>query len=66
MLSGKGQYAQFIYKGLYERYPIANVIVEENSDYRAIVKRRIKKLGFVKVIGQYLFAKYVLKKLMKT
>jgi methionyl-tRNA formyltransferase len=66
ILSGKGQYEQFFYNGLYDCCPIANVIIEEDLDYKIILKRRIKKIGYIKVAGQYLFTNYMVKRLMKS
>ncbi len=66
MLSGKGKFAPFIYNGLLNSYPIEKVIIEEDEDYELLLKRRAKKIGLVKVYGQKLFNKYVIKKLMQS
>ena len=65
LLSGKGKFSQFVYNGLQDRYPIDKVIIEEDIDYDTLLKRRRKKIGRIRVIGQRLFNKYIVKKLME-
>jgi folate-dependent phosphoribosylglycinamide formyltransferase PurN len=55
MLCGKGSSSRTMYHGLNEHVDIVAVILEEKPSPSHLVKRRIKKLGFLKVIGQLLF-----------
>ena len=65
LLSGKGKFSQFVYNGLKESWPIDKVIIEEDIDYDTLLKRRRKKIGRLRVAGQYLFNKHIIKKLME-
>jgi len=55
LLCTQGESTTFMYNGLKETHPISKVIYEEKIDKKKFLKRRIKKLGYVKVIGQVLF-----------
>lgn len=66
VLAGKGKLSQFVYNGLKDLYPIEKVIFEENEEYKSVLKRRAKRIGRIKTLGQYLFTTYTFKKLAKT
>ncbi|MFD1162231.1 formyl transferase [Hwangdonia seohaensis] len=69
MLVGGDHSSYAIYNALKNEYNISNVILEESKSRKEFIKRRIKKLGLIKVIGQVLFQKIVvpfLKKECKT
>jgi methionyl-tRNA formyltransferase len=55
MLTGEGKSSIFMYNGLKDSFHISKVIVEEKSDKKKFLKRRIKRLGYLKVFGQVLF-----------
>lgn len=55
MLCGKGSSSRIMYHGLKEYVDILAVIFEEKPSPNHLVKRRIKKLGLLKVMGQLLF-----------
>ncbi len=55
MLTGRGKSSTFMYNGLKDFFHISKVIIEEKSDRKKFLKRRIKRLGYFKVFGQVLF-----------
>ncbi len=57
MLAGGGESTAFMYHGLAAYFTIHTVIIEEGTDLKTFLKRRIKKLGWWQVIGQVLFTK---------
>lgn len=59
MLVGKDHSSFAIYNALKKEYNITNVILEESKSKKEFIKRRIKKLGLLKVMGQALFQKLV-------
>lgn len=59
MLVGAGQSSYCNYNALKEDYTISNIIIETEGNLKAFLKKRIKKFGIVKVIGQILFQKIV-------
>lgn len=63
MLAGRGTSTDVLYNSLKNDYDIAAVILEEPVRKKEFLKKRIKKLGLGKVIGQILFqfsvAKYL-------
>ncbi|WOD43359.1 formyl transferase [Hwangdonia lutea] len=65
MLVGGDHSSYAIYNGLKAEYNIAHVILEKPKSRKEFIKRRIKKLGLVKVIGQVLFQKLVVPFLKK-
>jgi len=52
LIAGKGQSTNIIFNALYERYGVVSAIIEDNESPIAFWKRRLKKLGLVKVLGQ--------------
>ncbi len=63
LLAGKGISTDILYNSLKNDYNIEAVILEESVPKKEFIKKRIKKLGIGKVIGQILFqfsvAKYL-------
>ena len=55
MLGGKGESTLFIYNALKNDFLIEKVIVESKVSNKNLIKSRIKKLGFFKVLNQILF-----------
>ena len=55
MLTGEGKSSVFMYNGLKDDFLISKVIIEEKSDKKKLLKKRVKRLGYFKVIGQVLF-----------
>ncbi|MEP6615530.1 MAG: formyl transferase [Ginsengibacter sp.] len=55
LLAGKGMSTQLIYHSLKNDFEIAAVIVENPEARMHFLKRRIRKLGIMKVAGQLLF-----------
>ncbi|SDE76345.1 Formyl transferase [Pricia antarctica] len=65
MLTGGGESSTFMFNGLKNDFPIANVIIEGRGNKKKFIKKRIKRLGYVKVFGQILFSLFVPKTLKK-
>ncbi|MFI1773823.1 formyl transferase [Thalassobellus citreus] len=59
MLVGEDHSSFAIYNALKKDYNITNVILEKPKSKKEFIKRRIKKLGILKVVGQVLFQKLV-------
>ena len=59
MLVGGDHSSYAIYNALKNTYNITNVILEEPKSKKEFIKRRIKKLGLLTVIGQVLFQKLI-------
>lgn len=55
MLTGGGSSSVFMYNGLKDSFNISAVVIEEKGDKLTFLKRRIKKMGLIKVFGQVLF-----------
>ncbi|WP_299523354.1 formyl transferase [Winogradskyella sp.] len=55
MLTGGGPSTTFMYNGIKDSFDISTVILEEGSSIKKFIKRRIKRLGYIKVFGQLLF-----------
>lgn len=55
LLAGKGESTTFMYNGLQPYFPIEKVLIEDGVSAKQLVKRRIKRLGFFKIINQLLF-----------
>lgn len=55
MLCGNGQSSRIMFNGLMSDVDIECVIIENKPSGKAMIKRRIKKLGITKVTGQLLF-----------
>jgi methionyl-tRNA formyltransferase len=66
MLAGEGESTNIIYNSLKEEFAIERVIIEEPVPKSQFLKRRVKKLGLVKVFGQVLFQVTVVPYLRKS
>lgn len=55
LLCGKGESSKIIYNGLKNEIDFAAVIIENHIEKKILFKRRLKKLGWLKTIGQVLF-----------
>jgi len=55
MLVGKGNSAKYMYNALKEKYEITNIIIEKPVNKKVFIRKRIKRIGFLKVFGQILF-----------
>lgn len=55
MLVGRGISSRIVYNGLVKNNKIDLVIEETSVSTKVFLKRRLKKLGFLKVVGQILF-----------
>lgn len=58
MLAGNGESTLYMYNALKDQFNIEKVIIEEPTNRKTFIKRRIKNLGLVKVIGQIFFMIY--------
>jgi folate-dependent phosphoribosylglycinamide formyltransferase PurN len=55
ILGGRGESTNIIYNALQKKYNIITVILEDRESTKIFLKRRIKKLGIITVLGQILF-----------
>lgn len=65
MLAGKGSSTHFIFNGVNLEHTITKVILEEPSDKLILIKRRIKRLGYLTVFNQLLFQIFLAKIIKK-
>lgn len=68
MLVGLGESSLIMYNGLKNNFDVVRIIREEKVPRKIFIQRRIKNLGYVKVLGQILFMmfnKYLTKKSRK-
>lgn len=61
LLAGKGTSTNILYNALKNKFNITTVIIEEPVKKKVFIKKRIKKLGIGKVIGQIFFQLIVVK-----
>ena len=61
ILAGPGQSSTILYNALKEKYEVVGVIMEEKENRMKFLKRRMKKLGLVTVVGQVLFQLVIVK-----
>lgn len=54
-LAGNGESTRFMYNGLKKDFLIEKVIIENKVSPKKMIKRRIKKLGFLHVVNQIFF-----------
>jgi methionyl-tRNA formyltransferase len=59
IVASPGELTNILYHGISKRYEINKVVIEEKPPLTAILKRRIKKKGVVKVIGQLTFRLFI-------
>jgi folate-dependent phosphoribosylglycinamide formyltransferase PurN len=55
MILEDGSYAKMVYNHLKTDFDINHIIIDNGQGFVKLLKRRIKKLGIVRVIGQVLF-----------
>lgn len=65
MLCSRGESSYIVYNALSEEFKIEKVIVEDDVPTKTFIKRRIKKLGLMTVIGQIMFVSIVVPILRK-
>ena len=58
MLVGKGESSRIVYNSLSRDFDIKMVIEDTSISKKAFLKRRVKKIGYLKVFGQILFMIY--------
>ncbi len=61
MLAGEGDSTNIIYHAINTRFPIHTVIIEEKESRKIFIKRRIRRLGIIRVGGQMLFQLVIVK-----
>jgi len=61
ILAGPDQSSTILYNALKEKYEVVGVIMEEKENRMKFLKRRMKKLGLVTVVGQVLFQLVIVK-----
>lgn len=59
MLAGKGLSSNIVYNALSTDYCIDNLIIEEPVSKINLLRKRIKRLGYIKVFGQILFKFFI-------
>lgn len=65
ILAGRGVSTTLMFNGIQSNFPIHSVILEENVNRKEFLKKRIKKLGLLKVGGQILFQLFFVPILLK-
>ncbi len=58
MLAGNCESTRFMYNGIKDHFQIDKVIIEEPVSKKTLLKRRAKKSGIIKVLGQLAFMAY--------
>ncbi len=66
MLCSRGESSNIVYNKLSEVFDIEKVIIEDHVSTVSMIKRRIKKMGLFKVLGQILFIVLITPFLKKT
>ncbi len=66
LLAGAGFSTHAVYHALSKDYCISRVIIEDKVNRKLFLKRRIKNLGWITVIGQILFQAFIVKVLDAT
>lgn len=61
LLGGHGLSTRIVYNALAKDFLITNVVIEEKENLKLFIKRRIKRLGLITVIGQIAFQVIVAK-----
>lgn len=59
MLVGRDESSNILYHALKEEFDIVHVVMEAPVSRRLMLQRRLKRLGFMKVIGQLLFIVWI-------
>ncbi|MBK6330838.1 MAG: formyl transferase [Bacteroidetes bacterium] len=55
LLAGKGESTNIVFNSINKNFGIYSAIIEEKESTKVFLKRRIRKLGIVTVIGQIIF-----------
>ncbi len=55
LLAGSGKSTRYLFNGLNPEFKIGKVIIEKPISRRVLIKRRIRRIGLTKVIGQVAF-----------
>ena len=55
MIVGEWYYPKMVYQNLQSEFNIEKIIVDNGESISKLLKRRIKRLGIIHVIGQLLF-----------
>lgn len=55
ILAGRGETTQIVYNALKHDYEIEKVIIEDKVPNRILIRKRIKRFGIFKVVGQLAF-----------
>ncbi len=63
LLAGNGDSTNIIFNDIHKSYGISLAIIEEKESTKIFLKRRIKKLGILKVLGQVAFQVLIAKPL---
>lgn len=66
MLAKDSESSRFIYNAINKEFNISIVILEKGIDKRTLIKNRIRKLGFKRVMGQLIFQLFVVSILKAT
>ena len=66
MLCSHGDSSCLVYNKLSEHFSIEKVIIEDSVSTKNLLKRRIKKLGLMTVLGQMLFVGFIVPFLKKS
>lgn len=61
MLAGRGKSTNYIYNGIKDSVDIEKVLVTDSLSKKKMIKGRIKRLGYFKVINQLLFQLIIVK-----
>ncbi len=60
LFCGKGESNNIVYSFLKNNYDLVGIVIDGPNDKKKFIKRRIKKLGWFKVISQLLFMKGII------
>ena len=60
LFCGKGESSDIVYSFLKEKYKLEGIVIDSPSSKKLLLKRRVKKLGYMKVFLQVLFMKGII------
>ena len=55
LLAGKGESTTIVYNSINQNFAVTAAIIEERESTKLFLKRRVRRLGLVTVVGQILF-----------
>ena len=58
LLVGKDEFTKIMFNGIKDQFDIIKVIIEEPISKKILLKRRVKRIGLITVIGQTFFILY--------